>query len=69
MQLTDKQVSKFKEINQRAGVPLGSDEEIRDIANGLANFLINSQKLLLEKNRNNPLEQCPCQQCTMQDKL
>jgi len=69
MQLSEEQVKKFKEINQKKGVPLGTDEEIREIANGVANFLINSQQILLKKNKNKPLKPCRCEQCTMHDKL
>lgn len=69
MQLSDEQVKRFKEINQKAGVALGADDAIREVANGLANFLINSQRILLMKNKNNPLEQCPCGRCTMHDNL
>ena len=69
MELSPKQVKRFKEINQKNGVPLGTDDEIREIANGVANFLINSQQIFLKKNKNKPLEQCPCGLCTLHDKL
>jgi len=69
MELTDEQVKKFKEINRKAGVPLGSPTEIMEIASSLADFLIATHEILKKKNEGDPLEQCQCGQCTMHDKL